>query len=386
MIQPDKPMTMSEQHHSERMSARRETEWRKAAPSLPRAADTSLRAREPAGNPGAMEEALHQAIARLRALLSVLPEPVFVIRRDGMVLESFLPPDGELRFSDAAVVGRRVGELLPAALAQQGLYHVEKALRTGQAEHVHGVLDTPEGPRDFQARICACSADAVVVYARDVTERKLREKEVAEISNREQMRIGQDLHDGLGQHLTGITFLTRALEHRLAAQARPEAAEVGEIGRLVMQALSHTRSLARGLFPVELESSGLVRALQDLAATLQQIFEIECTVECPADVTITDPDTAKHLFRLAQEAINNSVRHGKARRVHLRLAPEGAQWALTIQDDGAGFPADAPQGKGLGLRIMNYRAQRIGGTLSVTPGEHGGVTVCCRFPAPVPPP
>src|SRR5207237_2860566 len=139
----------------------------------------------------------------------------------------------------------------------------------------------------------------------DVSEQRLLEKEVLEITNREQTRIGQDLHDGLGQHLTGITFLTRALETRLSSQSLPEAEEAAEIGRLVLQALSQTRNLARGLFPIELESNELAPALRELAATVEKLFNISCAVETDDNLVVAANRTVvNHLFRLAQEAIN----------------------------------------------------------------------------------
>jgi signal transduction histidine kinase len=208
------------------------------------------------------------------------------------------------------------------------------------------------------------------------------EQELLEISHREQMRIGQDLHDGLGQHLTGITFLLRALEKKLAARQLPEAAEVAEVLRLVMQALAQTRSLARGLVPVELESKGLRAALQELAATAEHVFRIRCTAAVDEAVQIHDQAVATHLFRLAQEALNNAVRHGKAKHVTLELTQAGEYLALTIQDDGVGLPKTGPPKPGLGLKIMQYRAQKLGGVLQVQPGPHGGTVVSCIFPCP----
>jgi signal transduction histidine kinase len=208
------------------------------------------------------------------------------------------------------------------------------------------------------------------------------EKEILEISGREQMRIGQDLHDGLGQHLTGVTFLTRALENKLAALSLPEASAAAEIGRLVFEALSQTRNLARGIFPVELESSGLVQALIELATTVEKLFNISCRFEGDDGMVLHDRTLANHLFRLTQEAINNSVKHGKAKQVVIRLRRSADKAVLSIRDDGLGFPTHAHgvKANGLGLRIMHYRAQKIGGSLEVQPAKDGGTIVSCTFP------
>jgi len=194
------------------------------------------------------------------------------------------------------------------------------------------------------------------------------------------VRIGQDLHDGLGQHLTGVTFLSRALERKLAARELPESEDAAEIGRLVLQALSQTRNLARGIFPVELESRDLAPALRDLASTVEKLFKISCTVESAEGLVIVDRDVVNQLFRLAQEAVNNSVKHGKARRVQISLQSLGDKTVLTIRDDGVGFRREATAPKGLGLRIMGYRAQRIGARFDIQRGERGGTIVTCAVP------
>src|SRR5205085_11233444 len=140
-------------------------------------------------------------------------------------------------------------ELLPIQIGQQVMHYVEKALRTGQTQIFACPYLASGKTRDFEAKISATGPTEAVAVVRDVTARKLSEQEVLEISNREQVRIGQDLHDGLGQHLTGITFLTKALEKKLAALSLPEAEDAADVGLLVLQALSQTRNLARGLFP-----------------------------------------------------------------------------------------------------------------------------------------
>src|SRR6266542_6057553 len=142
---------------------------------------------------------------------------------------------------------------------------------------------------------------------------------VLEVSNRERLRLGQELHDSVGQLLSGVTFLTRALENKLSAQGLPEAAEAAEIGHFVLQALTQTRDLARGLFPVELEPDGLIEALTELAARLEKLFGICCRVEAEEKVVVPDRTMANHLFRLAQEAISNSVKHGCATEVVVGL-------------------------------------------------------------------
>ena len=317
-----------------------------------------------------------------RTLLSMVPDWVFVLEGDGTVLQAQGPSDAEFHGAAKNFAGKRIIELLPAQLAQQARYYLEKTLRTGQNQTFTAQFVLRGKECQFQVRVAVCAPGQVIALAREISERHLREKEILDISNREQLRIGQDLHDGLGQHLTGITFLTRALESKLAGQGRPEAAEVGEIGKLVMQALTQTRNLARGLFPVEVETHGLVQALKELTITAEKMFKISCRFEGEDTLVIRNRTVSHHLFRVAQEAINNSVKHGKASQVVLSVSATGDNLQLSVRDNGLGFSTQKTQSQGLGLRIMAYRAQKIGGTLHVVPAEGGGTLVTCNFKTP----
>ena len=323
---------------------------------------------------------LQKSEAQRLALLNVGPDLIFTVRKDGLVLEVHAPKDNELSSQANNAVGRRLMDLLPVQIAQQGMHYVEKAVRTGQPQVFSIQHSLPSRLRVFEARISPSGPDQVFALVRDVTDRKLLQREIIEITNRERVQIGQDLHDGLGQHLTGITFLTRALESKLTALNRPEAADAAEINKLVMQALSQTRNLARGIFPVELEETGLAQALRELAATVEKLFNITCTVDIEDKLVIRNRACENHLFRLAQEAINNSVKHGKAKKVFVGLKRDGERIVLSIADDGVGFGAEEPKVSGLGLRIMNYRAQKIGAALEIQPGSGGaGAVITCTF-------
>jgi PAS domain S-box-containing protein len=317
-----------------------------------------------------------------RALWDTLSDLVFVVRRDGVIVSFQAPPDCEYPLSAEQLVGRRIADLLPTAVGLQATHYLEKTLRTGSRQSVCYPFQLPGRLRTFQVRLAPCAPHEVLAVLRDVTDRAQMEKELLEISHREQMRIGQDLHDGLGQHLTGVTFLSRALEKKLANRGLPEAADAAEISRLVMQALSQTRSLARGLFPVELESKGLVAAFRELATMVEQVFHIPCGLDCDGDLVISDQTAATHLFRLAQEAINNAMRHGKAKHLAIELKQSEGRLRLTIRDDGVGFLKEAHPQQGLGLKIMQYRAQRLGGSLDVQSVAGSGTVVSCNLAPP----
>lgn len=325
-----------------------------------------------------MAESLARSELKNRALLSALPDLMFRLRQDGVILEFKAATDSHLPSVVADLAGRNISELLPTQIAAQAMHYLELTLRTGVTQTFTCQHLLPDELRDFEARSVQCGDGEVLAIVRDVTERKRLEKEILEISNREQQRIGQDLHDGLGQHLTGITFLSKALESKLKGKSPAEAKEAAEIGKLVIQALAQTRNLARGLFPVELENNGLVSALQELAASVEKMFGIRCQFQCEGTIVVQDNVLATHLFRISQEAINNSFRHGHAKNVEVTLGTSGDKVKLQIKDDGIGYKQQS-KCDGLGLKIMQYRARRIGGSFDITSEPKGGTVVTCTF-------
>jgi signal transduction histidine kinase len=210
-------------------------------------------------------------------------------------------------------------------------------------------------------------------------ERKNLEQQILEISEREQRRIGQDLHDGLGQHLTGIELMTQTLEQKLSGKSKPEAAQAAKIAQHVRDAIRQTRALARGLSPVELDANGLMSALDELAANVQNMFRVHCAFRCDQPVLIAENTVATHLFRIAQEAVSNAIKHGKARHIEIALTALPERLVLAVKDNGAGMPSDLSHVTGMGLRIMHYRAAVIGGSLAIQRDLHGGTTVACSI-------
>jgi signal transduction histidine kinase len=325
---------------------------------------------------------LHDTVAkntsRMRALVAVLPDLLFRIRKDGMILEFHAGHGNKFLIPEANLVGKNVKHLISTQLAAESMRHVSAALKTREPQTFTCQYLLPDELRDFEARGVACADDEVLVIIRDVTDRKRLEREILETASREQQRIGQDLHDGLGQHLTGITFMTKVLERKLTSKAPEEAKDAAEIGKLVIQALAQTRNLARGLFPAELERNGLVAALKELVTNVQDTCSVRCSLKADEKISVQDNVLATHVFRIAQEAINNSVKHGKAKIVDVTLSSNGDRIELVVSDDGTGISPEAKM-DGLGLRIMHYRARRIGGALEVATTEKGGTRITCLF-------
>ena len=215
---------------------------------------------------------------------------------------------------------------------------------------------------------------------RDVTERRRLEQEILRISEQERRRIGQDLHDELGQMLTGIGLINQNLARTFEAQGHPGAEEISEVTDLIKKADQHARTLARGLIPVDLEAAGLSSALQRLAFNAERLFNIRCTFDETGAVLIHDNSVATHLYRIAQEGVSNAVRHGKAKRIKISLASGNGRLRLRLQDDGVGFPDQLDkEGPGMGVRIMHYRARIIGATLEIGKRLAGGTRITCTL-------
>lgn len=218
----------------------------------------------------------------------------------------------------------------------------------------------------------------------DVTVRKRLETAVLEVSGREQRRIGQDLHDGLGQLLTGIAFMSKVQEQRLAEDGAPEAAEASKIVRLVNEAIHKARELSRGLMPGLAEPNGLMCSLEQMAHEIEEVFGVACRLHWEPPLLIHDAAVSSHLYHIAQEAASNAIKHGKATRLDIDLGGRHSSGVLIVRDNGFGFegpglsPAPADR-TGMGLEIMRHRARMVGGSLDISSAPQG-VTITCYFP------
>jgi signal transduction histidine kinase len=218
----------------------------------------------------------------------------------------------------------------------------------------------------------------VLVFS-DITSRKQMEKQITDISDREQRRIGQDLHDSLCQHLVSVAFAAELLRENLARQVAPEAAQAEAIVEMVNEGISEARNLARGLYPARLEVDGLASALEELATTVQARTGIACRFSCDEPVCIYSGVAGSNLYRIAQEAVNNAVKHGGCNAISIGLGAVEDEVTLTVKDDGVGFPNTVETKDGMGLSIMNYRANLIQASLDIRRGAGGGTIVICSF-------
>ena len=214
----------------------------------------------------------------------------------------------------------------------------------------------------------------------EAAERKRLEAEVAGAAEAEQERLGQELHDGLGQELTGIAMMLDVLKMNLMKAAPKQATEAQRLEMMLRGSADKARQLAKGFYPVEVEKYGLQVALLELARRNQESFGVRCDVEAEGDIAGLHDGQVIQLYRIAQEALHNAVKHAKAKQILVRLSRQKAEWMLTVKDDGVGLPAGAPGSSGMGLRIMRYRAHMMDGRLSVRNDDVGGVIVSCWVP------
>lgn len=213
----------------------------------------------------------------------------------------------------------------------------------------------------------------------EIRERKQLEREILEVSEREQRRVGQDLHDGLSQLLRGMAYLSQILHENLAKRSLPEAQDAARVTQLINEALAHARGLARGLFPVGMEADGLMSALHDLAARVQEIYKMPCRFDCHLPILVEDNTAAIHLYRIAQEAVSNALQHGRPSQIVIALSSSESVVRLTVEDNGQGLPPEADRHRGMGIKIMNYRARTIGALLNLRRAPGGGTRVMCSW-------
>ncbi len=234
--------------------------------------------------------------------------------------------------------------------------------------------------RSFQRELEDRVRQRTGALANEMAERARLEKELLEIGERERRAIGHDLHDSLGQHLTGTAFASQVLADRLADKDLPEAGDARRIVSLIEQGIEITRRLSRGLHPMELQAEGLMASLRELAKTTSEQAPVRCQLDCDPPVLVEDATLATHLYRIAQEAISNACKHGRPTSIFIRLSSDQTGIQLSVLDDGTGVPEPLPKGPGMGLRIMAHRASIIGGSLKVSRGASGGTVVTCTVP------
>ncbi|NBB76037.1 MAG: PAS domain S-box protein [Bacteroidetes bacterium] len=212
---------------------------------------------------------------------------------------------------------------------------------------------------------------------RDLTKKRELENKILEIGNEERRRVGQELHDGLGQMLTGIRMISENLARKLENEKEPAAEDVREISDMVNDADEYARTLSRGMVQVEFEKQGLAIATQNLAERVEKLTGIRCEFHDEADVEIENYNTALNVYRIIQEAVNNAVRHSGANRIDIRIQPNPESVEITVEDNGKGFDPSSEREKGSGIEIMKYRTDLMGGIFEINRTAEDRTRVRC---------
>jgi len=338
------------------------------------------------------KEALEESEARAQAILDTTVDGIITIDGQGAI-ESFNSAAEDIFGYEAVeVIGKNVKVLMPSPYRDEHDDYLQNYHETGRRKII-GIGREVTGRRKdgttFPMELAVSEVELgnrtlFTGIVRDISERRRLEQEILSVSEQERRRIGQDLHDGLGQMLTGIGLLSQDVTRQLEEEGHERAGDMAEITEHVKEADQYARDLSHGLIPVDVEAGGLTEALRRLAENAERLFDVDCTFDHVGYTRIENSAAANHLYRIAQEAVSNAAHHGEAPNVKIRLASGEERHRLQVRDDGAGFDPDATDDSGMGIHIMNYRARMLGGTLDVSSAPEEGTTVTCTVPQTAP--
>jgi PAS domain S-box-containing protein len=317
------------------------------------------------------ERELQHRNARLRAIVDTAADAIFTVDGQGSI-ESYNPAAVSMfKYAPQEILGKNIRTLIPQLQwSQRGTERRELAghCRDGSAFPIDLIIKEIrlEDRRGF------------AIIARNLSERQMLERQVLEVSTREQERISHDLHDRVGQELTGLGYLAAGLGQELASS--PLAETAARIVHGLNRAMGEVRSAIRGLTPVAVEDNGLAAALEGLAARTREQYGINCWFPGDRAMRLANNRIATHLYLIAQEAVHNAVKHARAKEIRVALGESNGRVVLAVSDDGVGMARHVQSGENMGLTIMRYRAGEIGATLSIEGDDGCGTRVTCSLP------
>lgn len=330
---------------------------------------------------------LRESAARIQAILEMAVDGIITIDERGRI-ESFNRAARRIfGYTETEVLGQNVRMLMPAPYHEEHDGYLSNYRETGIGKiigigrEVTGLRkDGSTFPMDLAvSEVQVDGRRTFTGIVRDISRRRGLETEVLRVTEQERRRIGQDLHDGLGQMLTGIGLICRNVARSMAQDGHAQAETITEIADLIQEADQQARALSRGLMPIELERNGLNEALNRLCVNAQRLFQVQCVFEDLGEETILKDTVALQMYRIAQEAINNACKHAQAAQVNVAWAEGADFYRLVVKDDGVGFPEAGIAHHGMGVNIMKYRASLIGAKLDLRPRTPHGTSVTCTL-------
>lgn len=333
-------------------------------------------------------QTLVENVRNLRALLNAAVDAIITINERGIIIGVNPSATTMFGYTQEEMVGHNINILMPEPYQSEHDQYLAQYRKTGVKKIIGVGREVTAKRKDGSTFPIELSVgefwdgDGLMFTGiiHDITRRRELEQHLAKVRDEEQQRIAQELHDGLGGQMTGISLLIKAMRTRLEAEDSPYVADIAELAQHVEDAHAQLRSISSGISPVEVLPEGLSQALSAFAQKTEHSGQVHCQYHADG-VDVHQPTTAMHLFRIAQEAVSNAIRHGHASQIDIHLEHEDEHLLLTISNDGSSIQHLPDSCIGMGLRTMKHRSDLMGGTLRVVPAEGGGTVVICRVPS-----
>ncbi|MGM0459094.1 MAG: PAS domain-containing sensor histidine kinase [Bacteroidota bacterium] len=334
------------------------------------------------------ERRLNQSQATAEAIFKTSSDAIITADPKGVILSVNKAASTMFGYDHDNLVGKNLKILMPYPYTVHHNNYIRDYLRTGEKKIIDKGRETQGLKKDgtafpIELAVSEIACEGKRIFAgiiRDLSARRKLELRLIEIGNEERRRIGRDLHDGLGQMLTGIRMLSESLARKLRANALPGGDEVDEIAGMIKEADEMARSIARNMVQVEIEKKGFEAAVQDLCNRTEKMTGTQCKLVTEKCIEIENHTMALHLYRIVQEAISNAVKHGKANMIEIRITENDHHLALFIDDDGVGLCNEGEHQHGKGIQIMKHRAGIMGGILELSRTDENKTRLRCLIP------
>lgn len=344
-----------------------------------------------------VKQAFREAEERMRAILNTASDAIITIDRRAIIQSVNRATTVLFGYTPDELIGQNVKVLMPSPYRDEHDVYLTRFQKTRDARIIckgREVVGLRKDGSTFPVDLAVSEIEDLGLYAgviRDISERKELQKLVLEIAAEENRRIGHELHDNIQQQLTGLGLLAQSLAESLVAAESHEPQTSGttkpgglsamaiRLAKGIDESASEVHALSRGLVPVEIDAEGLRASLEGLAQRIREQYRVPCKLLCVGSIEMSDNFVATHLYRIVQEAVNNAIKHGRAKNIRISLTGTNEGLGLTVLDDGIGIGMKREPGAGMGLRIMQYRAGLIGATVQVEAAEQGGTLVSCTL-------